>query len=242
MSTVKETVATKGLSCYQPAPAYYRRTKKHKMLWAIYQFEAVHKARLSERALRPHIYRLLHDLLQPVLAHDWTGEWVDATVSKAAAPPLPPLTIHFSQSLERHLAAFRATLHTQPSAPLPVEHITTSALSALDRVRRAAAKTATSAGAYNKEVKRAWRVEAEKQARLYVRDEWTAAEATVMAAQILAAGDQKLWVTMGDSLVCARCHENANAGPIPAGATFPSGHDRPPLHPHCRCGLRAVKK
>ena len=39
---------------------------------------------------------------------------------------------------------------------------------------------------------------------------------------------------------CELCGENADAGPIPLGDSFPSGDSEPPGHPNCRCGIRAV--
>lgn len=37
--------------------------------------------------------------------------------------------------------------------------------------------------------------------------------------------------------VDADCLDNANAGLIPLKDAFPSGHQRPPYHPNCKCAL-----
>lgn len=49
--------------------------------------------------------------------------------------------------------------------------------------------------------------------------------------------DGKGWLTAFDQRVCPICGGNEDAGPIPLGEAFPSGHQRPPAHPRCRCGL-----
>ncbi len=40
--------------------------------------------------------------------------------------------------------------------------------------------------------------------------------------------------------VDADCLRNADAGVIPMEDAFPSGHDRPPYHPNCKCALAPV--
>lgn len=47
----------------------------------------------------------------------------------------------------------------------------------------------------------------------------------------------KVWITAGDDRVSDECQENEAAGPIPIDDTFPSGADKPPEHPNCRCTL-----
>jgi hypothetical protein len=47
----------------------------------------------------------------------------------------------------------------------------------------------------------------------------------------------KVSVTTGESNVCDSCLMNEAAGAIPIGETFPSGHDREPFHPGCRCAV-----
>jgi len=39
---------------------------------------------------------------------------------------------------------------------------------------------------------------------------------------------------------CEICEGNGNAGVIPLNDDFPSGDDRPPAHPNCRCALAPV--
>ena len=39
---------------------------------------------------------------------------------------------------------------------------------------------------------------------------------------------------------CPICEDNANAGVIGINEEFPSGHQRPPAHPNCRCALAPV--
>jgi hypothetical protein len=43
------------------------------------------------------------------------------------------------------------------------------------------------------------------------------------------------WLTVGDSRVSDGCRSNQAAGWIPNGQAFPSGHERPPRFPGCRC-------
>lgn len=43
------------------------------------------------------------------------------------------------------------------------------------------------------------------------------------------------WQTVNDGRVTPECHANQNAGWIPKGTMFPSGHDKPPRFPRCRC-------
>lgn len=47
--------------------------------------------------------------------------------------------------------------------------------------------------------------------------------------------DGKEWVVAGDP--CDICADNAAAGIIPLGDTFPSGDATPPAHPNCECAL-----
>jgi hypothetical protein len=48
----------------------------------------------------------------------------------------------------------------------------------------------------------------------------------------------KCWITAQDHRVCIACQQNQWAGWIPIDVLFPSGHDRPPAHPRCRCAAR----
>ena len=48
------------------------------------------------------------------------------------------------------------------------------------------------------------------------------------------------WSTAEDARVCPLCDANEAAGPVPAGAAFPSGAVFPPQHPRCRCALLPV--
>jgi DivIVA domain-containing protein len=62
--------------------------------------------------------------------------------------------------------------------------------------------------------------------------------AAFSAGQLEGAGTGTLrWVVDDDGGACADCDDNALAGPIGAGAPFPTGHARPPAHPGCRCLL-----
>ncbi len=62
--------------------------------------------------------------------------------------------------------------------------------------------------------------------------------AAFSAGQLEGAGTSTLrWVVDDDGGACADCDDNALAGPIGAGAPFPTGHARPPAHPGCRCLL-----
>jgi 2'-5' RNA ligase len=48
------------------------------------------------------------------------------------------------------------------------------------------------------------------------------------------------WVNDGEP--CVICIGNANASPLPPGATWPSGNTTPPAHPRCKCTTRPGKK
>lgn len=40
---------------------------------------------------------------------------------------------------------------------------------------------------------------------------------------------------------CPICQENADADPLPVDDIYPSGDDRPPFHPNCRCAIVAAR-
>ena len=69
------------------------------------------------------------------------------------------------------------------------------------------------------------------------------AEQAVVAAfnkGVLAAavGDAQLrWHSTAPGTSCQDCTRNAEGDGAPAGETFPSGHEAPPIHPGCRCLL-----
>lgn len=48
---------------------------------------------------------------------------------------------------------------------------------------------------------------------------------------------ERVWTVDPEQPCCTDCDDNALAGPVPAGDAFPTGHDRPPAHPGCRCVL-----
>lgn len=60
---------------------------------------------------------------------------------------------------------------------------------------------------------------------------WEAALAATSESQSLH------WVVDDDGRQCPDCDDNALAGSLPAGETFPTGHMHPPAHPGCRCLL-----
>jgi hypothetical protein len=45
----------------------------------------------------------------------------------------------------------------------------------------------------------------------------------------------KQWIT--GTQCCDICADNEDSSPIPIDAVFPSGDDRPPAHPNCRCAI-----
>ena len=47
----------------------------------------------------------------------------------------------------------------------------------------------------------------------------------------------KAWITCRDAFVCPTCLRNEQEGRIPIEDPFPSGHNHPPAHPHCRCTI-----
>lgn len=46
---------------------------------------------------------------------------------------------------------------------------------------------------------------------------------------------EKFWLTVKDNRVSDGCDENMDAGWIGIDEAFPSGHQRPPRFPGCRC-------
>lgn len=46
------------------------------------------------------------------------------------------------------------------------------------------------------------------------------------------------WSTVGDERVTPECARNQQAGWLPKGTSFPSGHRNPPRFPRCRCAAR----
>jgi len=57
---------------------------------------------------------------------------------------------------------------------------------------------------------------------------------------VLAAageGGATAWVVDDDGRPCPDCEDNALAGDVSVGATFPTGQNCPPAHPGCRCLL-----
>lgn len=53
---------------------------------------------------------------------------------------------------------------------------------------------------------------------------------------------EKRWSTIADDRVSNGCQANADAGWIPFGQPFPSGHQRPLRFPGCRCDLLTRRK
>lgn len=52
--------------------------------------------------------------------------------------------------------------------------------------------------------------------------------------------EKKQWLLSGDHTGPDSCDENANAGAIPVGDAFPSGHQHNPAHPTCWCDTVAI--
>ena len=57
------------------------------------------------------------------------------------------------------------------------------------------------------------------------------------AVAAFAPGSQVTWQVDPDGPPSPDCEDNALAGAVTAGDTFPSGHVAPPMHPGCRCLL-----
>lgn len=51
--------------------------------------------------------------------------------------------------------------------------------------------------------------------------------------------EYKQWILSVDA--CPICEENADASPIPIDGIFPSGDERPPAHPNCRCAVSGAR-
>jgi AcrR family transcriptional regulator len=57
------------------------------------------------------------------------------------------------------------------------------------------------------------------------------------ALAAIPAGTALRWVVDDDGAECPDCDDNALAGSLPAGESFPTGHRHPPAHAGCRCLL-----
>lgn len=66
----------------------------------------------------------------------------------------------------------------------------------------------------------------------------------IVARDLKAAGleMEKYWLNSGDGKVSDGCLENTDAGWIPIDDAFPSGDQRPPRFPGCRCDLEIRRK
>ncbi len=73
------------------------------------------------------------------------------------------------------------------------------------------------------------------------RVERLAADQTVAAfsqsVTAVSGGAKLRWIVDDDGVECPDCDDNALAGHVPAGDTFPTGHAYPPAHAGCRCLL-----
>lgn len=63
------------------------------------------------------------------------------------------------------------------------------------------------------------------------------ARATTAASRAVYEDSGVEYVTWLVAEGCDDCQENADAGPIPIDATFPTGDAEPPAHPNCMCDL-----
>lgn len=50
------------------------------------------------------------------------------------------------------------------------------------------------------------------------------------------------WRTVEDAFVDSICKANVDAGVVPLGEAYPSGHTNPPAHPGCRCYVSPVTR
>ena len=78
----------------------------------------------------------------------------------------------------------------------------------------------------------------EERRRTIARTEGRNAGSTARAAEGRQKGYAwKVWGTVQDDRVSDICAANQEAGVIPIDAAFPSGADRTPGHPNCRCSV-----
>ncbi len=83
-------------------------------------------------------------------------------------------------------------------------------------------------------------------AQLIARTEISTAVNTAQVSDIearISRGDlpgdmEKKWSTIGDDVVSELCQINEDEGWLALQTQFPSGHERPPRFPGCRCGLQ----
>jgi hypothetical protein len=57
------------------------------------------------------------------------------------------------------------------------------------------------------------------------------------AVSVAGHGAKLRWIVDDDGVQCPDCDDNALAGALGGGETFPTGHVHPPAHPGCRCLL-----
>lgn len=63
-------------------------------------------------------------------------------------------------------------------------------------------------------------------------------EATVRKLNRLGI-EYKVWIV--STACCDDCADNEDAGAIPVTSLFPSGDERPPAHPNCRCAVSGAR-
>ena len=69
----------------------------------------------------------------------------------------------------------------------------------------------------------------------------SASPTAAVPSAAFAPGPQVTWQVDPDGPPSPDCEDNALAGAVTAGDTFPSGHVAPPMHPGCRCLLVALR-
>ncbi len=71
---------------------------------------------------------------------------------------------------------------------------------------------------------------------------YTAAAYSLGAADVVAKGEAQRWLVDTSCEACPDCDDNALAGEIPHGDSYPTGDTRPPAHQDCRCLVVAVSR
>ena len=243
---------------YQPAAGYWRRTTRHRLLWAaIGALDRIERQGPEERELRPHQARLRR-LIQRVVTQEAAMRWWRLLTKQEELP---------EEELERAISAIAAALMTEVRAlrqkaltttetrlgrGLPPElkeraiqeafHLVRGVPDTLKEelrtmMRETLAQQKTQFD-FAREIRKRWSVFAKRRAEVIARTEWARVAGRATLELYRQSGTRrKIWYTVGDARVCEICHSNAAAGPIAIDADFPGGVDTTPQHPICRCAV-----
>ena len=146
-----------------------------------------------------------------------------------------PLTIAFN--LENPLAVAYAVTH----AGLQVTRINAATMEGISQIISAAVENGTSYTQVMRQLQDAYEFSTGRAQRIAVFEMGDAYEAGKRTAidELTRQGlvMEKSWISAGDEKVRPEHRSNQARGWIGVGELFPSGHDRPPTDPGCRCAV-----